>query len=253
VKPIIRISPSSLSLWNRCQYQFYFHSVLKVEPVYVPPSEPQLTGAEIHSVIEEYYRWLRGREGEMTEADIRLKLYQILEEHKLVDLESDDYESRRLRGLINNFVKFEMARLKRIGSAKLVGIEERYERVLELNSCSVQLVGVVDAIWDYMGTRIGLDWKTGHTRKRLSDDMVNQGLVYMLLADLDRFYFVFLESGQMVELKGYDPEEHLVKLLEGICERIRSLELEPDTSRCHDCPWNIPCKLWGWGIDLTNY
>ena len=248
---IIKISPSSLSLWNRCQYQFYFHSVLKVEPVYVPPSEPQLIGAEIHSVIEEYYRWLRGREGEITEADIRLKLYQILEEHKLVDLESDDYESRRLRGLINNFVKFEESRLKRIGSAKLSGIEERFERFLELEPCTVQLVGVVDAIWEYMGKRIGFDWKTGHTRRRLDEDMVNQGLVYMLLADLDRFYFVFLESGQMIELRE-SPEERLLPLLEEICERVRSNDLTPNTSRCHECPWNIPCKLWE-QVDLVSY
>lgn len=247
----LKISPTSLAAWDDCQLKFYYKAN-EIEPVKVPESEDILAGRDIHEIIRDYYKMLMSREYELTEFEIRSTLIELAEKRMIMPLESEDYIAIKLRAALNNFVKIELERIKKFGLAKLLAVEERAEKVERIADDEIVWTGIVDAVWDIDGVRVGYDWKTGFRYNVITKYMIYQATIYSYLFDLDKFYFVFLPRGVMVELKDLDFEEVREKV-RSILRSLRNGELRPNLKSCENCEYNLPCKAWEMGIDLLNY
>ncbi|MEM3426113.1 MAG: PD-(D/E)XK nuclease family protein [Thermofilum sp.] len=250
----LRISPTALAMWDDCQLKF-FYRVNEVEPLKTPETEDIIVGRDIHEIIRDYYLRLIGKDYEMTEFEIRATLIELAEKRMLMPIletESDDYVSTKFKSCLSNFVKVELERMRKFGGAKLLCVEEKAEKSEVMDNHEVVWTGVIDAVWYNDGLRIGYDWKTGYRHNVITKPMIYQAMLYRHIYNLDKFYFVFLTKGVLIEVKEIDFDLMREKVRE-IISVIEAGELEPNEKSCDTCEYNLPCKVWSMGVDLTNY
>lgn len=142
-------------------------------------------GANIHLIIKEYFRLIGSHP---TEMQIKNVAKSCLDHHfdETLKRYREDAEN-----LIQNFIAFEISRLK--SYSKPILVEQKLE--------DDNFTGIIDF---FDGQNI-IDWKTGNLTQ-LGDDERRQGKIYDLLLHHNgyqgnfKIYFVTLANGRVLEL-----------------------------------------------------
>ena len=114
-------------------------------------------------------------------------------------------------------------------------------------------VGIPDVVFDFMGKKVGYDWKTGYRTSVVTKGMIYQALIYKHLLDLDAFYFMFLTRGIMVRGDKTDYTiQNIIDKVRHIWETISNGGLEPNLSVCRECPYNLYCKFRTEGVSIYD-
>ncbi len=219
------LSPSSINIYRRCPRKFYFY-INGYKSLPPPPRlrEPLGFGRAIHEVIAHYYRIIPDS---ITPTEV--KMY-VTKAYKDVFPESLRHLRKRAERQLLNFIKFERERLKWHISPKPVAVEKEFIKG--------NVHGVVDAIFRKGEDVIVVDWKTGRSKARLTEDIVIQMNVYLYLTGASTAYVIFLEFGDYAEVTRTLDVEAIVK------EILRDREFLPRVgSHCRECEFQMVCRL----------
>lgn len=193
------ISPHGIARFKECPFKFYLHYTGR-KPLETYWREAAEFGKAIHEIIAEYYRTLpvsitpQGAQGHL--AAIFNKRWPVTLTHL----------RQRAERQLMNFLRFEKRRLTWRIDPRPVAVEKEYTKG--------QVHGIVDALFRAPnGELIVVDWKTGRSRARLTEDIVVQMNVYMYLTGARRAYALFLEFGEWYEVRPTIDVEKIVKEL----------------------------------------
>lgn len=166
-------SPSSLANYIRNPIDFYLQTVLKINPSEEIEENIAVNtmGTIVHKVLEELYTPLIGVVLSETNLKNRFGLHEVLvEKYFNEEFKNGSYKKGKnlisfsvVKRYIQNFMNFELDRIKTGAQIKVLALESTYKTLLPIKEFTspVYLKGTVDRIEEVNGAVHILDYKTG--------------------------------------------------------------------------------------------
>jgi CRISPR/Cas system-associated exonuclease Cas4 (RecB family) len=227
----MNFSASDINTYEFCPRQWHYEHVINREEAdriaIQVKAENTDVGVYVHKSIDKYYQLISERV--IDENVIR----QTVEEAFSSDTR---YDNMRTKKIIDNFVKFELERVK----AKDF-VPQFTEKRLETDIQGLHVVGVIDAMFKN-GTCI--DWKTGNNVEM--ENFTRQGNIYRILLQNNGIYvnkilFVMLLTGQKIEIP-FSTDAWIVAEF----GKIDANNVTPNRgSWCKFCPFELNCETEG--------
>jgi len=226
------VSPSELNLFYQCPQRWWW---LKQGLFGLTIESPEAEiGRKVHFIIYLYFTRLNKVPRENEIDNMVNQIYSELGE-----------SNKTIKRLINNFVKFEIERLR------------TWEKYLpDLVEQKIIIADKITGIVDFYGNNTIIDWKTGRFYYTKPED-IRQGNIYRYLLEkagyqVDRVLFVYLRENKVIEIP---------KKLDGeIEEEINRMKRMFETGylpkkkgiHCNWCEYQIRCGFDEEGITLWD-
>ena len=225
-----KFSPTAISQYLTCPFRFYLLYIEKVAREYKPELQ---RGIDFHKFIEEYYK-----------SNYAKSVFDVNNIYN--DLECDF--KKEFKYELEGFIKWEKYRI--LNKMKPISIESWLEDSI--------FEGRIDVIFDKLGKKICVDFKTGYSSiNSLSKDMIIQGLIYKKLSNVSDVWFVFLKNkGKIVKLSKCDRNLLMKVALEvdDILKKIKEGKFfKMCTENCEYCFVRKACTLYRKKFKLVQF
>lgn len=163
---------------KRCQYEFYWRYVEKIEPL--EKAEFLITGSGVHFILENALKTAFRREKPLNKELLYYFFQQFKKEEPLA-------EEKKIEEFFPNIIKFVNGQLKRIKKSSIsaaemeLAVDRKFRVVEDFSSPSVFLRGKLDFVFSKEDTLYIVDHKTNRSRE-FNNKIKTQLRWYALLA-----------------------------------------------------------------------
>jgi len=235
-----KFSPSLANYLNQCSLRFYYDSLeLPQLPIYVPQAD---LGSEIHQIIKLYFQNIVDKPSSKQIRHIAEKTFEAV-----FTLTAQKAKAKRL---LENFITFEIERLKSWKTYKPELIESKLELSSETCKTTFDLnlpEGMVTFV-DFYGNKTLIDWKTGTIPYIDENTQFQLAFMKMLLEynnhNVEKAYIVALQSGTVLELPR-TTNGWVTNQIKHILNIIETEQFKPHRTRLCEgyCKYELRCEF----------
>jgi len=224
----MKFNASDLNMFYTCPNMWRLIRIEKASGI--PRDESlMLLGKNIHIIIQDYFSNISEKPTEKEIKKVASRCFETGFDPYLKRF------SRSAKQMIQNFIEFEISRLKK-GNYKPLFVEKKLE--------DEYFRGVIDF---YDSDGIVIDWKTGR-QVSITPEMRRQGKIYELLLKHNGFkvkkvYFVTLRNGRVLEMP-YTSDSWLISEVNRMVRMYeRGMYPKNKSGICKNCPVQLECEL----------
>jgi len=254
-------SPSSINTFRNCPRKYYYHYILGLD---TKPTIHTIRGNIVHSVLEDFFN-IELEDIENFNAkfeEILFNLFNYYWMEKLESLKGLGLENGEVKTFYNeslfmlnnfaaNFSKKIMNELKNNLSLRDAFNKIRPKTEVYYVSDTYKIQGYIDAIHDFSGDVVLMDYKTSKSGSITPEYMLQLGLYALMYQEKHNILpkkvgIYFLASGEEIII---DVDRNLLLKAKMACEEIKICTL---SNRITDYPRNIT-KLCDWGRGRCDF
>lgn len=251
----MRLSKSRINLYLDCPKKYYYEHIKGLRQ-YVDdplPGTPLRIGVDVHELFEWYYLQ---PEAAKLEEPYDESMRAILDTNPLSQLYPE---------YVDNFIDFNLMLINENGVPEY--LPEDVE--LEVFDPELNLIGIIDAVYNHGGTRTIIDYKSSKRPKGIREYRLELTLYKIIYeqatgkkVDYCGIYFPYTNAMRMLKVVGpgeeppddmpfitLEDELEAILTVDMVRERIHAAEFERDPGfMCRFCDYEVRCK----GDDMYN-